>query len=445
MKIAVVGAGIVGVTTAYELARDGHEVVVFERRGAAAEETSFANAGVISPGYVTPWAAPGMPWKVLKQMLKPHAAFRLQLPLSFQDMAWLWRFWRACHIDTYLRQRAALQQMALYSRSLLHTINERHALEYDRASGYLIALRSEKDHAMVQNSLKVLRDVGVPFSELDEAGARKIEPAINPDTRFAGAIHLADDEVANCRQFALLLKDECRHMGVQFEFNSCVEKVEIAPVKSGSGAHLFIAPEISYAHSSLLSQLPAPKEDEAQICAADAVVLCTGVQAHQLLQSHGLRLPMTAVYGYSVSANVKEPLHAPRSGLMDERYKVSITRLGQRVRVAGSAQVGGRPVSDGGQLNAAAMKTLYKVLHDWFPGAAVMSQGVQQWQGARPMMANRVPVVGALAAQGRNAHPLWLNLGHGSSGWALACGSARLLADQMAGRATEIDALPYRL
>jgi D-amino-acid dehydrogenase len=446
MKIAVVGAGIVGVTTAYELARDGHEVIVFERRGAAAEETSFANAGVLSPGYVTPWAAPGMPWKVLKQMLRPHAAFRLQLPLSFQDMAWLWRFWQACHLPTYLQHRAALQQLAFYSRSLLHDISERHGLEYDRAEGFLIALRSEKDRAMVQSSLKVLRDLGVPFNELDEAGAREVEPAINQDTRFAGAIHLAQDEVANCRQFALLLKDECRQLGVQFEFLSSVEKVEIAPVKYGSSAHIFVAPNTSYAPSSQFTTLTPPvAERGVEKHAMDAVVLCTGAQAHPLLKAHGVQLPLTSVYGYSVSAHLKEPLNAPRSGLMDEHYKVSITRLGQRVRVAGSAQVGGRAVSQGGQLNAAAMKTLYKVLHDWFPGAAIMSQGVQQWQGARPMMANRAPVVGSLAGHSGAASPVWLNLGHGSSGWALACGSARLLADQISGRRPEIDAAPYQL
>jgi D-amino-acid dehydrogenase len=145
------------------------------------------------------------------------------------------------------------------------------------------------------------------------------------------------------------------------------------------------------------------------------------------------------VYGYSVSAHIKEPLNAPRSGLMDERYKVSITRLGQRVRVAGSAQVGGRA----GEMNRAAINTLYKVLHDWFPGAAVMSQGVQEWQGARPMLANRPPIIGA-ANLGANSS-VWLNLGHGSSGWALSCGSARLLADAVAGRASEFDSAPYAL
>ncbi len=417
MKIAVVGAGIIGITSAYELARDGHEVTVYERRGAAAEEGSFSNAGVLSPGYVTPWAAPGMPWKVLKQMLSPHAAFRLKLPLAAADLAWLWHFWRACEPQTYLRHRSALQQLAFFSRSQLHAITERHGFEYDLAQGYMIALRSQAERDMVQNSLKVLRDLGIPFAELDEAGAREIEPAINPDTHFAGAIHLAQDEVANCRQFAMLLKDECRRIGVQFEFNVAVQKVESAGVQSKKSAMIFRA--------------------DMQAVAFDAVVLCTGAQAAPLFQPLGIALPLRPVYGYAVSAHVKEPLNAPRSGLMDERYKVSITRLGQRVRVAGSAQVGGTP----GQHHPAAMRTLYKVLQDWFPGAAVMSQGIQVWQGARPMLANRPPVIG----QAQGAPTIWLNLGHGSSGWALSCGSARLLADQMRGSASEIDGAAFAL
>jgi D-amino-acid dehydrogenase len=434
MKIAVVGAGIIGITSAYELARDGHEVTVFERRGAAAEESSFSNAGVLSPGYVTPWAAPGMPWKVIKQMAGSHAAFRLNLPLSGADIAWLWRFWRACNLPTYQRHRAALQQLAFYSRSRLHEITERHSLEYDRAQGYMIALRTEKDRAMVQPSLQVLRDLGVPFSELDEASAREIEPAINTDTRFAGAIHLAQDEVANCRQFALLLKDECRKLGVQFEFNTSVRKLQIAVMNAAQSAILSIVD--MQPNSQLSSQLSSIEQASREI-SFDAVVLCTGVQAAPLLSKLGVHLPLRPVYGYSVSAHIKEPLNAPRSGLMDERYKVSITRLGQRVRVAGSAQVGGRA----GEMNRAAIKTLYKVLHDWFPGAAVMSQGVQEWQGARPMLANRPPVISRAA----NGLPVWLNLGHGSSGWALSCGSARLLADALAKRTSEIDAAAYAL
>jgi D-amino-acid dehydrogenase len=437
MKIAVVGAGIIGITTAYELVRDGHEVTVFERRGAAAEESSFSNAGVLSPGYVTPWAAPGMPWKVLKQVASSHSAFRLNLPLSGADIVWLWHFWRACNLPTYQRHRMALQHLAFYSRSRLHAMTERHGLEYDRSEGYLIALRTEKDRAMAQPSLQVLRDLGVPFAELDEAGAREIEPAINQDTRFAGAIHLAQDEVANCRQFALLLKDECRQLGVQFEFNTSVQKVQLTVTNAAHSATLSVAD--MQPNSQLSSLLPSTVHSDQTVrdLSFDAVVMCTGAQAAPLLSKLGVHLPLRPGYGYSVSAHVKEPLNAPRSGLMDERYKVSITRLGQRVRVAGSAQVGGRA----GQMNRAAVNTLYKVLHDWFPGAAVMSQGVQEWQGARPMLANRPPVI----SRASRGSPIWLNLGHGSSGWALSCGSARLLADALAGRASEIDAQPYAL
>jgi D-amino-acid dehydrogenase len=415
MKIAVIGAGIVGVTTAYELACDGHQVTVYEQRGAAAEEASFANAGVLAPGYVTPWAAPGMPWKVAKQLFAQHAAVRVALPLSGADLAWMWRFWRACKMDTYLAHRAALQKLAFYSRERLHAITEKHQLEYDRAEGYTVLLRSAKDAAMVQPSLHVLRDAGVPFSELDEAGVRLLEPALNPDTHFHGAVHLPQDGVGNCRQFALLLKDIARTQGVDFQFNTTV-----VLVSRTQAATLYIAPSNAQA-----------KPIEARF---DAVVLCAGTASAQLCQPLGQRLPIAAIYGYSVSAHVREPLNAPRSALMDEHYKVAISRLGQRVRVAGSAEIGGNP----GTKSASALRTLYKVLHDWFPGAGTMQHGVQEWKGARPMLPNRPPLVGASGIPG-----LWFNTGHGSSGWALACGSARLLADRVAGQDGEIPAAPY--
>ena len=210
MKVAVIGAGIIGITTAYELAVDGHEVTVFERRGAAAEETSFANAGVVAPGSVTPWAAPGMPGKVISNLFSRHAAVKLSLPLSGGDLAWMWKWWRACKLQTYLANRARLQRLAFYSRERLHHLTAELQLDYDRSPGYTVLLRSDKDSRLVQPGLQVLRDAGVAFNEIDADGVRKIEPAINPDTEFLGGIHLPNDEVANCRQFALLLKDIAR-------------------------------------------------------------------------------------------------------------------------------------------------------------------------------------------------------------------------------------------
>lgn len=409
MRIAIVGAGIIGVTTAYELAADGHEVTVFERRSAAAEETSFANAGVVAPGYVTPWAAPGMPGKVAKYLFSQHAPVKLALPLTGADVAWMWKWFRACKLDTYLTNRARMQRLAFYSRDRLHDLTARLQLDYDRSPGYMVLLRSEADSKLIQPSLQVLRDAGVAFREISSDQARLVEPALNPDTQFMGAVHLPSDEVGNCRQFALLLKKEAEALGARFEFN-----VNVVALDPSHPATLAVQGE------------PAPRR-------FDALVMCAGMASARLLRPVGLKIPLAAVYGYSISAPIREPLNAPRSALMDERYKVAISRLGNRVRVAGSAEIGGRPDVK----RAASIQTLYKVLHDWFPGAAQISNtgaSVQEWKGARPMLPDGPPVLGASGLPG-----LWLNLGHGSSGWALSCGSARILADQIARRTPGVD------
>ncbi|WP_431276344.1 D-amino acid dehydrogenase [Variovorax ureilyticus] len=406
MKVAIVGAGIIGVTTAWELASDGHEVVVFDRRGAAAEESSFANAGVVAPGYVTPWAAPGMRGKVLRSLLSTHGAVKLRWPLSMRDVRWMAHWQRACKLETYLANRARLQRLAFYSRTRLHAITEACELDYERSDGYLVLLRSKREKKLVQAGLEVLHAAGTKFQEIDADEARKIEPALNADTSLAGAIYLPDDEVANCRQFAQLLKWEAEALGAQFHFNC-----DLAPLKRSAPTELSLAAG-SESHRF------------------DAVVVCAGVASADLIRPLGLRLPLAPVYGHSISANIREPLNAPRSAVMDERYMVAISRLGLRVRVAGSAEIGGSP----GTINPDSLRTLYKVLQDWFPGAVTLRSGVQQWKGARPMLPDGPPIIGPSGAPG-----VWLNLGHGSSGWALSCGSARVLADLMQGRDPGID------
>jgi D-amino-acid dehydrogenase len=277
----------------------------------------------------------------------------------------------------------------------------------------MVMLRSDKDAKLVQPGLQVLRDAGVAFKEIGPDEARKIEPALNADTQFAGAIHLPQDEVGNCRQFALLLKNECQARGVGFEFNSLVAPLD--PATPGS--------------------LQVTNADGATTqWNFNAVVVCGGVDSAALLRPLGLDVPLAPVWGYSISAPIREPLHAPRSGIMDERYKVAISRMGNRVRVAGSAEIGGSPAKK----RAKSLQTLYKVLHDWFPGAAQLANtngaAVQEWKGARPMLPDGPPMLGATGIPG-----VWLNLGHGSSGWALSCGSARVIADLMSGRQPEVD------
>ena len=195
-------------------------------------------------------------------------------------------------------------------------------------------------------------------------------------------------------------------MGVNFLFNTTV--TQVAP---GAGVAVSVAGE-NTAHQF------------------DAAVMCAGLDSVRLLAPLGLKIPMTAIHGYSVSATIREPLNAPRSAVMDERYKVAISRLGKRVRVAGSAELGGSP----DKKRASSIQTLYKVLHDWLPGAANLTNGVQEWKGARPMLPDGPPILGASGMTG-----LWLNLGHGSSGWGLSCGSARALADLIGGKAPDLD------
>ena len=414
MRIAVIGAGIVGVTTAFELARDGHQVTVFERRGSVAEETSFANAGVVAPGYTTPWAAPGMPAKVLRHLLSRHAPVRLALPLAPGQLGWMWRWWRACQAPVFAANRAQMYRLARYSQQRLRGLTQALQLAHESTAGYLVLLRSVRELAQARNSLKLQAELGVDFHLVSGARAREIERGLNPDMPLHAAVHLPQDEVGNCRQFAHALRGEAQRLGAVFRFQRRVTALT-------AGAQPAVA------HQSA-SGVEPPQQER-----FDAVVVCAALGATALLKPLGLRLPLIGVHGYSITAPLRQredfPQLGPTSGVMDERYKVAISRLGQRVRVAGSAELGGRLT----QISGAAIQTLHQVLDDWYPGCAQQSQ-VQRWKGARPMLPDGPPVLGASGAPG-----VWLNLGHGSSGWALACGSARVLADQMTGRPAAID------
>jgi D-amino-acid dehydrogenase len=403
MKVAVIGAGIVGVTTAYELAAQGLDVTVFERQGSVAAEASFANAGVVAPGYVTPWAAPGMPAKVLRHLFSPHAPVRIGGWNAALHLPWIWRWWRACRPQVHQTNRAAMHRLARFSQARLQELTQQLRLDYGQLPGYTVLLRTARDLHLAQSGLRLLQEMGVQHQLLDAHGTRKLEPGLNPATKLQAAIHLPLDGVGNCRQFAQLLKAHAQQLGADFCFGTAVHKLSAGTQPS--------------------VQLQDGTEHR-----FSAVVLCTGVQANHLLQQVGVRLPLAPVYGYSVTAPLRhaegQGAMGPRAALMDEKYKVAVSRMGQRVRVAGSAELGGHLH----QQRLAPLRTLYQVLNDWFPGATVDRQA-QHWKGARPMLPDGPPVLGPSGAPG-----VWLNLGHGSSGWALSCGSARVLAECVQGR-----------
>ncbi|MDH4417490.1 MAG: FAD-dependent oxidoreductase [Acidovorax sp.] len=400
MKIAIVGAGIVGVTTAYELASDGHEVTVFEQRSAAAEEASFATAGLLAPHLLSPWAAPGFGHAL--RLIGPHATLRLSGGLSRANWAWLSRWRSATHASS--APAAALERLAQYSQSRLQTLVHRHELDFEASEGRLVLLRTEQERDLLQPALQVLRDSGVALREVTANVARQIEPGLSPEAPLAGAIHLPDARAGNCRLFAQLLRQGTQGSGVHFAFNTRIDRIGANP------AGVVV-------------------QGEPDLRRFDAVVLCAGTASAALLPALGLRLPMAAVYGYSVSAPLRESTHAPQASVVDAAQQISITRLGQRVRIAGGAELAGADAEH----HTATLQRLYRTLNDWFPGGAQLSSGVQVWRGARPLLPDGAPVVGASGVPG-----LWLNTGHGAGGWALACGSARAVADLIAQRAPEV-------
>lgn len=408
MRIAVIGAGIVGVTTAYELAADGHEVVVFERDDAVAGGASFANAGIVSPGSVVPWAAPGMPRTLLSQLFTRDAPLHIGPGSALRLASWGWRWWRACQPEVHAANRARMVRLAEFSRDRLETLRTELRLDTERAQGHLVLLRRDPDLRRARAGIKLMSELGVPFELLDAERARLREPGLNEATPLRAAIHLPRDGVLNCRQFAHALKAQAQHLGADFRFRRTV--------------------------LALRPGTPATVQTEEGEERFDAVVVSAGAQADALLAPVGLRLPLVPVWGYSLTAPLRHVdghgLLGPQAALTDGRHDVAISRLGQRVRVAGGAEIGGRAE----RFNPGIVATLYKVLHDWFPGAAQLAQA-QRWKGARAMLPDGPPVIGASGQPG-----LWLNLGHGGCGWALSAGSARLLADLIAGRAPAVDA-----
>jgi D-amino-acid dehydrogenase len=405
MKVAIIGAGVIGITTAYELAAQGHQVSVFERNGAAAEECSFSNTGVASAGYATPWARPGMVKHILSHLWQRDTPLRISSP-SMADWRWLWQMRKASKPTTFARNRASMLRLAEYSSHRMRTLTDTLNLEHERNQGFMALLRTEREVQLMQDSLQVMRDAGLSFKTLTAEQAREIEPALNPETTLTQAIHFPDDEVGNCRQFTLLLKSEAETLGAQFHFNTPVQPLSNAQPKT-----------IRTSENDMGEKF-------------DAVVVCAGLASAQIVRPLGLRIPLAAVHGYAISAAVREPLDAPRSGVIDEQYKVAISRLGQRVRVSGGSEIGGNAKRH----DPASIKTLYRVLDNWFPGAARTQDNVQVWKGSRPMLPDGPPIVGASGISG-----VWLNLGHGASGWALACGSARVVADSINGKSPDID------
>jgi len=405
MHVLVVGAGVIGVTTAFELRQRGFEVTVLERRPGVAQEASYANAGVLSVAYARPWAQPGMPSRVLASLWRPDSALIFRPSVDPALWRWLARWLGECRLERFRRNKRRMQRLAEYSRAVLHELRSRHCLDYEQRQGWLQLFRSEADLAAAKPSIELLTEAGMPHRLLDAAGCRALEPALIDATPLAGGLHLPEEETGNCAYFARLIKDLAAQAGVDFRFETPVNALR------------FEGGRVTAARTPI---------GEVR---AGAVVLAAGADGARLLRGTGVKLPLYPVKGYSLTVPIARHEFAPLLSVMDEAFKVAITRMGNRLRVAGTAEIGNRALA----LRDAALGTLLRVARDWFPGAAAYAQA-RAWVGARPMLPDGPPVLGPTAIAN-----LYVNLGHGSTGWSMACGSARVVADLVAGRAPQID------
>jgi D-amino-acid dehydrogenase len=410
MKIAVIGAGIVGIATAYELANDGHEVSVFEKNSMAAEEASFANAGLIAPSQLIPLSSPAWPSTSMMQVLRRQSRLDIHGMPSLRDLKWRWKWNRSLKSEDFLANFASTQSLITYSQARIHEISAGATLEYERSDGQLVLLHSEADRKSIQPLLAHLKETGVVAKDLSAEEARKMEPALSASAPIDSAVYFPNDEVGNCRQFGLLLKGEATKLGVQFNFSTEATAIEAAP------------------------NIALRTRDGAVTQAFDGIVVCAGQLSHRLLSPLGIKLPLTAAYGYTISAAIGEPLNAPRSAVLDLQKRISISRLGNRIRVSGGAEMG----DNAGSKNTKIVEGLYRALQQYFPGAARYPSGTQVWKGARTLATDGLPLIGASQIPG-----IWLNLGHGANGWGMSCGSARVLADVIQRKQPDID--PIRL
>ena len=407
MKVLVLGAGVVGVTSAWYLARAGHEVTVVDRQPAAGLETSFANAGQVSFGYSSPWAGPGIPAKALGWMFMRHSPLVVRPRLDPKQWSWLWQMLRNCTEAAYQTNKSRMVRVADYSRSALADLRTETGITYDgQQRGTLQLFRTQQQLDHIGDDLQVLRKYDVPFEVLDPAGCVAAEPALAlVRDKFVGGLRLPEDETGDAHVFTQRLAALCAEKGVVFRYDTPIERIlleggDIAGVVTGAGT-----------------------------LTADRYLLALGSYSPKLLGPLGLDIPVYPVKGYSITVPVADPSMAPESTVMDETYKIAITRLGDRIRVGGTAEIAGFDT----RLREERKQTLLHSVRDLYPQGGRYEEA-KFWTGLRPMTPDGTPIIGPTKFS-----KLFLNTGHGTLGWTMSCGSGKLAADLVGGQRPNIE------
>ena len=415
MKIAVLGAGVVGVTSAWYLAKRGHEVIVVDRAAEPAVETSFANGGQISVSQTEPWANPAAPGQVLRWLGREDAPLLFRLRADPALLAWGLRFLLECLPGRTRRNTLDALALGLYSRDALRALRTELDLSYAQQTRGILQLHEDK--AALRAASRRAAELTACACRVDVLGADEcvsIEPALAfAKLKFAGGTHAPDDESGDAREFTRALADRCREAGVMFRFGATVaefrregREIRSVRMKDTSGASELVA---------------------------DAYVVCLGSYSTPLLRTAGIAIPVYPVKGYSVTIPIDDPTGAPTASITDEARKIVVSRLGERLRAAGTAEIAGYDTS----LNPVRCEAIRDRAQLWFPRASDYSR-VEYWSGLRPAMPGNVPIIGRTRFDN-----VLVNTGHGTLGWTLACGSAKALARLADGEPPEID-FPFR-
>jgi D-amino-acid dehydrogenase len=407
MRVVVLGSGVVGVTSAYYLARAGHEVTVIDREAGPALETSFANAGQISPGYASPWAAPGVPLKAVKWMFQKHAPLAIRLDGTQFQLQWMWQMLQNCTSSRYAVNKGRMVRLAEYSRDCLQALRAETGIQYEgRTGGTLQVFRTQQQFDGAAKDIAVLQEANVPYELLSPAELARAEPALAAVShKLTGGLRLPGDETGDCQMFTTRLAALAEELGVKFRYNTPIDALamaggRIAGVKCGE-----------------------------ELVRADSFVVALGSHSTQFL-SGLVKIPVYPLKGYSITAPIVNEASAPVSTVLDETYKIAITRFDDRIRVGGMAEIVGFDKS----LRQARRETLELCVNDLFPGGGDTSKA-SFWTGLRPMTPDGTPIVGRTPVPN-----LFLNTGHGTLGWTMSCGSGQLLADVMSGKQPAIKA-----
>ncbi|EDT37255.1 D-amino acid dehydrogenase [Burkholderia ambifaria] len=407
MRVVILGSGVVGVASAYYLARAGHEVTVIDREAGPALETSFANAGQISPGYAAPWAAPGVPLKAVKWMFEKHAPLAIRLDGTRFQLQWMWQMLRNCTADRYAVNKGRMVRLAEYSRDCLQALRADTGIQYEgRTGGTLQLFRTQQQLDGAAKDIAVLQEANVPFELLSPAELKNAEPALAAVThKLKGGLRLPGDETGDCQLFTTRLAALAESLGVKFRYNTPIDALAIA------GGRI------------------AGVQCSSETVRADAYVVALGSYSTSFI-SNLMKIPVYPLKGYSITAPIVNEAAAPVSTVLDETYKIAITRFDQRIRVGGMAEIVGFDKN----LRAARRETLEMCVNDLFPGGGDTSKATF-WTGLRPMTPDGTPIVGRTPVSN-----LFLNTGHGTLGWTMSCGSGQLLADLISGKQPAIQA-----